>query len=64
MTNPPKNACSSSPRRKRHLCPQAKAKMKQSKANLFRKCFTAQRGIFFPPSQMRGAELRDVTCFA
>ena len=29
----PKNACSSSPRRKRHLCAQAKAKMKQSKAN-------------------------------
>ena len=32
----PKNACSSSPRsyrRNRHLCPQARAKMKQSKAN-------------------------------
>ena len=32
----PKNACSSSPRlnqRKRHLCPQAREKMKQSKAN-------------------------------
>ena len=32
----PKNACSSSPRlyrRKRHLCPQARAKIKQSKAS-------------------------------
>ena len=38
--------------------------MKQSKANLFHKCFSAQRGIFFPPSQMHGVELRDVTCLA